>query len=437
MRTASSIGSEQRDRVTGEVKDPTNMLHTLAHDFEAPTGGKQPIHEWHDPAMPATQFVSHFPDRVWKRVISSLDVADQACLSLSCKSFQALADPQILKRLDEPEYFPERIDFLHRLNYLHPDHLLCHICGTYHRRTQKGTEMLKPSNVANPLYNCPYAGSQDPAEKVSRHRVTFGRNLPYPFVQLMMRHHQNGSEYGLDHKELSHKRYKDRSEVGNWNHQRTFAIIDGHLYMRVVSYVFAQPNLPAAGKRHLMHSREDFLPFFSVCAHWRDGLLMPACRDALDHIPAPLSGSGVNRLASEIHQKVQKPKSQIISQCDLCKPLRRCPECPTEYLIEVRLQEDRGEKDPTKLFKHALIVTRWSDLGDGTGPRSSQEWAAICGDLDHLPDGERYDSFHILGRRAINGTFESHFNPEQIPPQRLVSLNPDGDRLGEKGHDWY
>lgn len=412
------------------------MLHSLAHDFEAPTGGKQPIHERREPAVPATQFVSQLPSKVWKRVICFIDVADEASLSLSCKPFQALADPQIIQQLNDPEEFPARMDFLHRLNYLHPDHLLCYICGVYHVRTQKGSEALKPSNIANPLYVCPYATSSDPAERVSRHRITFGRNLNYPFVQLMMRHHHHGPEYGISHKEYSYKRYKDRAEVGTWNHQRTFAVIDDHLYMRVISYAFAQPNLPAAGKRHLMHSREDFLPFFSVCAHWRDGELMPSCRCALDHIPAPLSGSGVNRVASEIHQKLQKPKSQIVSQCDQCKPLRRCPECPSEYLIEVRLQEDRAEKDPTKLFKHALVVTRWTDLGDGSGPQS-KEWAAICGDLDELPDGQRYDSFHILGRRAINGTFESFFNPEQIPPQRLVSLNPDGERLGEKGHNWY
>lgn len=437
MRTVSSVGSDTRDRQTGETKDHTNMLHSLAHDFDAPTGGKQPIFESSEPAIPATKFVSQFPNKVWKRVITFLDLADEACLYLSCKPFQALADPSVLKKLNDPENFPARMGFLHRLNYLHPDHLLCYICGIYHLRTQKGSESLKPSNIANPLYDCPYATSQDPAEKVSRHRITFGRNLPYPFVQLMMRHHHNGPTYGIDHKDLSFRRYKDRAEVGNWNHQRVFAIIDDHLYMRVVSYVFAQPNLPAAGKRHLMHSREDFLPFFSVCAHWRDGELMPSCRCALDHIPAPLSGSGVNRVASEVHQRLSKPKSQIISQCDQCKPLRRCPECPSEYLIEVRLQEDRAEKDPTKLFKHALVVTRWVDLGDGSGPAASKEWAAICGDLDDLPTEERYDSNKILGRRAINGVFESYFNPEQIPPQRLISLNPDGERLGEKGHNWY
>lgn len=431
-----SKGDEfDRDRVTGERKDPTNMLHSLAHDFDGPQHGKQPILETGEPARPAAEFITIFTAKVWKQIISALDIADEASLSFSCKPFGDLCDPQIFRYLNDPALFRTRCNFLTRLNYALPHHLLCYICGRYHLRTQPGRETLRPTNIANPLFNCPYANSNDPKEKVSRLRITFGRTIPYPFVQLATRHHHFGPSYGISQDSLG-RRYKDKEEIGTWSHQTRYAIIESHLYMRVVSTAFAQANLPPSGMRHLLYSREDFTPFFSVCAHWRDGELMSACKCALGHIPAPLEGSGLQRVAKETQVRLQKPKSQIVTQCERCKPLRRCPECPTEYLIEMRLQEDKTEKDLTKFFKQALIVTRWSDLGDGSAPWTP-EWAAIQGDLDHLAKEERYDSFKELGRRAISGTFESWFNPEQIPPQRLLNLNPSGERLGEKGHDWY
>ena len=107
--------------------------------------------------------------------------------------------------------------------------------------------------------------------------------------------------------------------------------------------------------------------------------------------------------------------------------MRRCPNCPTEYLVQIKLVEDRT--DPVKMFKHAIVVTRWSDLGDGTSPRSPQ-WAACNGEIE-------YDSFKTLGKRAISGIFESHFTAEFIPGQRILSLNPKNERKGEAGHRWY
>ena len=86
-------------------------------------------------------------------------------------------------------------------------------------------------------------------------------------------------------------------------------------------------------------------------------------------------------------------------------------------------------------FKHAICVTRWSCLGGGEAPWE-RDWAALQGDLDG-EEKDRYNSFEELGRRAISGMFESYFNPEQVPSQILMNLNPDGERLGEKGHDWY
>jgi hypothetical protein len=72
-------------------------------------------------------------------------------------------------------------------------------------------------------------------------------------------------------------------------------------------------------------------------------------------------------------------------------------------------------------FKHAIQVTRWSDLGDGSSPLLSPEWAACCGDD---PDGVgKYDSFAEVGKRTISGTFEAETN-NHLYLKRVVSLDP-------------
>lgn len=449
-RTQSSTSSgngftEQynRDKVTGEMKDPTNMLHSLAHDFDTPDKSYLTKADTNSPAGPGSVVVGRLPGKLWRRILAYLSLADQASLYLCNKSWWQFLPRDILLQLNGAGITHHRLrcDLLQRLNENYPSHLLCYICGRYHYRSQKGKEVMKPTNIFNPIYECPYQNVSDPSKRTPRHRTTFGRAIPFPFVQLALRYHKYGADYGI-HCDTLGRRYKDREAVGKWFHQTRWAIIDGHLYMRIVSTCFATHSLPPAGMRHLLYTREDFTPFFSVCAHWRDGELMPVCKCALSHIPVPLSGSGALRLAKEIDKHFNGPDSPMARQCEKCKPIRRCPECPTEYLVEIRMQEDPAEKDPRELFKYAIVVTRWSDLGDGKVPWAG-EWAAVNNEnLEVDPNtgqvlGERYDSFQKLGRRAVSGTFESFFNPEQIPPARLISLNPNKIKLGEKGHDWY
>jgi hypothetical protein len=77
-------------------------------------------------------------------------------------------------------------------------------------------------------------------------------------------------------------------------------------------------------------------------------------------------------------------------------------------------------------FKHAIQVTRWSDLGNGSAPALSREWAACCGyDAENgLP---KFDSFAEAGKRSINGVFEAETN-NHLFLRRVVSLDP---RKGE------
>jgi hypothetical protein len=108
--------------------------------------------------------------------------------------------------------------------------------------------------------------------------------------------------------------------------------------------------------------------------------------------------------------------------------MRRCPECPSEYLIEVKLCEDRADGR----FKQAITVTRWTDLGDGKTPAGIQ-WAAING------RSEEYDSFQHehYAKRGIASIFEAAFTADTLPGQRVISLNPKQKKLGEKGNGWY
>ena len=423
-RVALGDGFE-RDKQTGEVIDHTEMLHTLAHTdtrekvpHYVPLGADEGTES-------GESVIGALKPGIWHGVLSLVDIADKAAFALTCKAFREFCGTDSWKDLSSQEepYWSQRLRFLPKLDRQLPNHLLCFDCGVYHLRIQRGKEVLKLANEANAVYECPNASN--PKKIYPRLRLTFGRVLPLTFSQLGMRAHRFSLDYGIKISSMS-RRYKDRLDVGTWSHQTRFVAVNDHLLMRVTSQTFVTPGLPPAGERHLLYSREDFVPFFSVCPHWRDGVLMPNVKCAMRHIPVPPTSGGLQRVVdnTKLHFHPQNP---IVTLCHDCRPMRRCPECPTEYLIEVKMAEDRS--DPTKLFKHALVVTRWSDLGDGTSP-FTPEWSAECGE-------EGFDSFGAIGKRAVSGLFEAEINSDVIPGQNLMSLNPDKQKLGEQGHEWY
>lgn len=161
---------------------------------------------------------------------------------------------------------------------------------------------------------------------------------------------------------------------------------------------------------------------------------MPACRCALDHIPSARQTGGLQGLEHKVKDKWSGrtfDPNALTLLCGFCRPMRRCPECPTEYLIEVKLAEDKS--DPRGMvFRQAIVVTRWTDLGDGRSPEGD-EWAAVNGAVG------RYDSFthRNYAKRGIASVFEAAFTADTLPGQRVISLNPKKKMLGEKGHDWY
>ncbi|OJK04216.1 hypothetical protein ASPACDRAFT_112652 [Aspergillus aculeatus ATCC 16872] len=470
-----------KDSQLGENRDHTAILHTIGdQDFNRydPYG----LEGEYDNRPPGEPHIASLPSQLWVHLATNyLTLADTASLAFSSKTLHQRLEPlDPFHALSLPSHHTQRINFLTTQDRHLPDYLLCIPCARFHRRTHPGHEKLQPADTLNPLFTCPEA--RNPLNAPPRHRITHNRILPYTFVQLAMRAHRFGPEYGIPFAALS-RRWR-RTE---WSHQTRFQIHNNHLLMRVTSTRFADPGLPPSTVRLLLYSREDYVPYFSVCAHWRDGNLMAACKCALSHIPVPRETAALqgleHRAKDLLHRRVYNPNA-LTTLCGKCRPMRRCPECPSEYLIEIKLTEDRSEGSAHNLrFRHAIVVTRWCDLGDGSAPSRSREWAACCGvdgsAGDHQgkthqtpkrilaeggPAGEGvvggndddgdspaagneggtssssnriYDSFKEIGKRSISGTFESMITDDTLPGQRVISMNPSGKKLGEEGNSWY
>lgn len=412
------------DSQLGERQDYTTIIHSLGLLDSMDNDGPGDIdNSWRPPGE---RDIAKLSPRLWGRIAAYLNPAEAASLAIATRRlYYRRLGRRYLLVLAHPANFEYRLDFLAGLDRSLPHHLLCFPCGRFHRRTKEGQERIRPTHVLNPLFNCPE--STNMLNPPPRHRIAPGRMIPYTFVQLAMRAHRFGPQYGIQIDSLARRWDRD-----GWNHSSRFHVHGGHLLMRVTSQTFAQPDLPPASQRMLLYSREDYWPYFSACAHWRDGELMPACKCALDHIPKPRDTGGLQGAEHKIKDRWtgrQFDPNALTTLCGFCRPMRRCPECPTEYLIEVKLAEDRSEpRNP--VFRQAIVVTRWTDLGNGKSPRGP-EWGSINGKRDD------YDSFSNYSRRGIASIFEAAFTADTLPGQRVISLNPKKKKLGEKGHEWY
>ncbi|RDL31045.1 uncharacterized protein BP5553_09834 [Venustampulla echinocandica] len=416
--------SSHVDIQTGERRDDTELLHSLADHgfFSSLTSEPESNPRWRGADSGAgDQLIASLPNDIWEVITGYLSLADVASLAFSCKTLRYQLGPEPWKTLQDPDNRASKIDFLVSLDSSLPNHIFCYPCLIYHHRTRKGQERLKASLALAPIFDCPNA--LEPTTVLLRLRLTSDHTLPFTFVQLALRACHYSPDHGISVESLA-RHWK--SHDSGWSHETSYYYNKGHLLLRVVSKSFASAGLPPSGMRHLLYSREDYTPYFSVCAHWRDGELMNLCKCALSHIPKPKE-----KLTQQLRKGPQFQASfhnanPIVSLCRECRPMRRCPDCPTEYLIDIKLAEDRN--DPSDRFKQAILVTRWSDLGDGSTPLSP-EWASCNGCAE-------FDSFAAIGRRTISGIFESQ-SGVAIPGQRMLSLNPNNKRLGEEGHNWY
>jgi hypothetical protein len=427
LQHATSKG-EVLDKDTGERKDLTDMLHAFSytdvtdHDEEP---AKLTLVDY-DPYRPdGAELLLRMPIDIWTLINEYLSALDIAYLASTCKSTHYLLIRRLRKVFNDPANRHDLQMFLLSMDQKLPNHLFCFPCTKWHLRTHPGHETLKPSQVLNPLFTCP--NTTNNSNPPPRLRITEGRTLPLTFLQLAIRHWKHGPTYGVPVHTIA-RRWKDPYSA--WTHETKYHIhpATGHILMRVKSQVFVSAGMTPAAKRLLLFSRSDYVPYFSVCAHWRNGVLTSIPKCALDHIPVPR----VNALTQLRTQKMAGP----VSLCATCRPIRRCPFCATEYLFELKLVEDKSERGGgPERFKQALLVTRWSDLGGAKCPQE-REWAAVTATGNGAMDG--YDSFREIGRRAVSGVFESAFS-DAVPGQRILSMTPEGEGDGKKGDEdgWY
>nr|POF12989.1 hypothetical protein CFP56_10137 [Quercus suber] len=464
-----SVFSEATTLVDQPVPDHTDMMHRLAHHdsfdslLDQVINGEDDVQNLTPAELKALErksinmhrLIDALPAELWKVIAAYAGPSSAASLVLTTKALQEKLGLEPLQVLNDPANKHDKIQLLHGLDRKLPRHLLCFACGVYHVRLRPGKESLKADYVSNPIVLCPNTRNT----LLPRLRLTHGRELPYGWVQLALRGRYSVA-HGVQPSSLE-RRWKCKDS--GWSHRTRYMLHDNRLLMRVVSQCAAPPakTMTATTIRHLLYDREEYTPFFSVCAHWKDGDLMQLCKCALSHVPAPPE-SYLQQLkkAPKVNRAATRPNF-IVRGCDWCRPARRCPECPTEYLFEIQMIEDT--KDPVFPFKHSLVVTRWSDLGDGSSPFTSPEWVALKGvkmpmelpeqkedddeeeeeqeerelaetESEPLPTAQ-YDSFSNVGRRAVSGIFESHISGS-IPGQRMISLNPKNKKLGEEGHGW-
>ena len=416
------------DKDTGERKDLTDMMHAFTYNDALDTIDEK-VHRAsldYDPSKPdGTAVLGSASPEIWLRVADFLSPLDVANLSSTCRTLSARLGRYPYRLLLNPANRPHRLNFLLDMDHKLPRHLFCFPCAQWHLRIQPGLETLKPHHILNPLFECPNRTNMHlPPPRI---RITDGRLLPFAFVQLARRSWAFGSEFGIGHQLLA-RRWKEPQS--GWSHETMYHITDkGHVLLRVKSQHYVEGGMTDAAKRLLLFSRGDYTPYFSVCSHWKDGVLTSIPKCALNHIPfvAEADTYAITQLRDKT---VGKRAAGLVNLCSRCRPMRRCPDCPTEYLFELKLLEDKTAKahSPDR-FKQALLVTRWSDLGPARSPADA-EWAAIVG------DDKGYDSFLEIGRRAVSGVFESAFT-DTIPGQRIVSMNPKKVQADEIGGDWY
>ncbi|KAF9738478.1 hypothetical protein PMIN06_007369 [Paraphaeosphaeria minitans] len=414
------------DKDTGEHKDLTDMMHAFGFSENADdTVEYVHVEEWsYDTLQPdGATLLSKICPELWGLIGDYLTPLDIAHLASTCHAMHNRLGKVAYELLRHPTHLPHRIEFLLSMDKKLPTHLFCFPCAKWHVRTTPGLEKLKPPNILNPVYNCP--NSTNVLMPPPRLRISDYRWLPFTFIQLYKRAWEHGPDYGINVHSLA-RRFKD-VESG-WSHETMFHIhpANGHVLMRVKSQVFVEGGLQPAAKRMLLFTRSDYTPYFSVCAHWRKGLLTSIPKCALDHIPTPEENVYRATFNKMRHTKFAGPTAL----CTNCQPMRRCVECPTEYLIELKLVEDKTvQKMGPERFRQVLLVTRWSDLGPARSPRDP-EWASVIG------EGDGYNSFQEIGKRAVSGIFESAFT-DTTPRARILSLNPAGLEADEDHGDWY
>lgn len=321
------------------------------------------------------------PSEIWEMVANHLAPSTAAALTMTGRRMYRYLGNQYLDALNAEENREEKASFLHHFEDKLPQHILCWQCGVYHHRQDASSERLGQYESACPRYRA------DAQSMLSRDRL-----IPWDLVHLATRAARHTPAHGIPTSALTKKW---TSESG-WKHTTRALLVDTHLVLRASSLSWVEAYMSASELRVVVDER--YHERFSHCKHISNSLDKYA-KCAVSHI---------------------RPGYQVTAQCAACRPLRRCNQCPSEYLIEIKLVEDRqGPRSPLlPAFRHALSVTRWSDLGAGTSPHASLEWRAARSPLFETWAAQKVDFWSL---RTVRSRFEAKDGNRvpEVPAQDL------------------
>ena len=395
---ATSLSGSQADR-----RDPRVNLTTEEHISD-----ENDVQEFTDRAL------LRVPTELWLLIVDSLDPCSAASLACVNRQTSRLLGAEVWKALNEPSNRSHKVRFLQFSEHAFPKHVLCHACGIYHPRRNFGKDhrLLQSTTITTSAKNS-VAQNCARSELIPSVRLTFDVALPFTLAHLVTQRqrHGNSSEWGIPLSVLSKSwspAISDWTTTAEWFHRAKFVIDKrGHLLMKVSSTFWTAADLTDCERRLALSCRKDYTANYSTCPHEALGSrLFRICECALGHIPS--TKSSLSGSKGPKGTPFTPPQRMGAGGCATCLPLFRCLVCPTEYKIGVQLKEFRIGRGALA-FRHAIVVTRWSDLGDAWAPYSP-EWRA-CGSLggSAVTDESDWEFFKVKGESLKEKTVRNRF----------------------------
>ena len=382
------VGSTSR-----ELPHQTSKVHACETSTTAPGPGTE-----------LEVLVSRLPAELWVNVARYLTPLAAASFALANGQTARLVGGEFWSTLNRPENKQQKISFLEHMDDRVALHVLCYECTIFHHRMDPGNECLRESYRRKPIVKCMRQVF------IPSVRLSLDRSLPFVLAQLVMRGHRHGPAYGVPVKALNRTWQpvlSDCTTSTEWTHRTHFLIDKGQLLMKVTSMHFVPSQLSKSGQVLALTCRKDYTANYSTCAHEAHGLnLFSICKCALKHIQPGAA-------------------ARMPSQCATCRPLKRCIACPTEYLVEVKLKEDKSGGIPQ--FRPAIIVSRWTNLGDCMSP-ASKEWKA-CSSLQDLTDDDDFELYCTDDVKTVRSRYEaaSGARPSEVRARPLRRFSSHAD----------
>jgi hypothetical protein len=301
------------------------------------------------------------PPELWLDIIEFLSPASAASLTYTCRWMYNQYGERPCSILKLPGHEQDKLELLSYLDADLPKHRLCHPCAIFHRRKSLGAEQKEvKANYGGCWIGC--------ERRAGETKLGTGYSLTWPSIRSVMRACRFGPEYGMSLDVLARVWEND----DGWKHRAEPSIVNGRLLMKVQSALPVDWATESIFKNRIS----------DIMRHSWLGCLQEIVKCALHHI--------------------RSDESYTIGDC-FCKSLRRCPECPTEYMIETKrisnISGDMRKSMEARGVQHVLIVTKWMDYGEGKSPLSP-EWQALatCNSFSPLDQISTCDIRNIRSR---------------------------------------